>query len=147
MDKLHSRVQGCFFLSEMVLAGHLLLALSRVKGRSLGCVTPSRASPGGRRLRLSRSGIIWGLGNAGVAGSVGRGAVFRRACRVWSDAPIPTRQSEAVREGWEDYQLLSLLRERGRDEDIAALIRDYEEGKALGELRLRALRLAAALPR
>ena len=59
--------------------------------------------------------------------------------------PVPTRQSEAVREGWEDYRLLTLLRERGHHE-VDALVRDHLEGKPLTDLRLRALRLAAGGP-
>lgn len=64
--------------------------------------------------------------------------------------PIPTRASEAVREGWEDYRLLFLLRERAATQpavktELEAILQGYADGQALPELRLRALK-AAALP-
>ena len=59
--------------------------------------------------------------------------------------PVPSRQSEAVREGWVDYRLLTLLRERGQQGLVAALVNDYREGKTLPDLRLRALRAAAGV--
>ena len=64
--------------------------------------------------------------------------------------PIPTRACEAVREGWEDYRLLFLLRERSATQpkikvELAAILKGYTDGQSLPELRLRALR-AAALP-
>jgi len=58
--------------------------------------------------------------------------------------PIPTRQSEAVREGWEDYCLLTLLRERGRGAGLGDILKEHENGKGLEALRLKALRLAAS---
>jgi hypothetical protein len=57
--------------------------------------------------------------------------------------PVPTRQSEAVREGWEDYCLLTLLRSQGGEAEVQALLADYAAGKAPAELRQRALRAAA----
>jgi len=57
--------------------------------------------------------------------------------------PIPTRPSEAVREGWEDYRLLTLLRERGKEKLLRELFEAHEAGEPLTELRLRALRAAA----
>lgn len=57
--------------------------------------------------------------------------------------PIPTRPSEAVREGWEDYRALTLLKQRGKGKLLRELFEGYEAGEALTELRLRALRAAA----
>jgi hypothetical protein len=57
--------------------------------------------------------------------------------------PIPTRASEAVREGWEDYCLLHLLRQRGLKKEVDALLKAYAAGRPLPELRLRALKAAA----
>lgn len=57
--------------------------------------------------------------------------------------PIPTRQSEAVRQGWEDYRLLTLLRESGRGDVVDEIMRAYEAGTPMEALRLRALRTAA----
>lgn len=56
---------------------------------------------------------------------------------------IRTRHSEALREGWEDWRLLHMLREQGREDLLAELIAAYEAGAAMDELRLRALRRAA----
>lgn len=53
--------------------------------------------------------------------------------------PIPTRQSEAVRQGWEDYCLLTALKERGKGALVRELLSDYETGRPIEELRLRAL--------
>jgi hypothetical protein len=58
--------------------------------------------------------------------------------------PVPTRQSEAVREGWEDYCLLTLLKERAGQEEVAALLKDRASGKPVEDLRLRALRAVVA---
>ncbi len=58
--------------------------------------------------------------------------------------PVPTRQSEDVREGWEDYCLLTLLRQQGQDAVVKALLADYAAGGDPSELRLRALQAAAA---
>lgn len=58
--------------------------------------------------------------------------------------PIASRQSEATREGWEDYCLLTLLRRQGRDDVLRSLLRDYQAGtRSLTELRDAALRAAA----
>ena len=56
--------------------------------------------------------------------------------------PVPTRQSEAVREGWEDYCLLTLLQTQGRAEALKSILADYAAGKPPAELRLRALKAA-----
>jgi hypothetical protein len=58
--------------------------------------------------------------------------------------PIPSRTSESVREGWEQYRLLSLLKQQGRTAELAALLKDYAGGEAPDKLRTRALMLAAA---
>jgi len=60
--------------------------------------------------------------------------------------PIPTRQSEAVRQGWQDYCLLTLLQRQGRKAELRAILRGYERGEPLEALRLRALRAAAGRP-
>ncbi|MCC6446865.1 MAG: DUF4091 domain-containing protein [Armatimonadetes bacterium] len=57
--------------------------------------------------------------------------------------PIPTRHSEAVREGWEDYRLLSLLRQRGPRAELEAILKAYRAGELPAALRLRALKAAA----
>jgi len=57
--------------------------------------------------------------------------------------PIPTRQSESLREGWEDYCLLSLLKERGRKVELAAILKAYAAGESPHALRLQALRAVA----
>lgn len=59
--------------------------------------------------------------------------------------PIPTRQSEAVRQGWEDYRLMALLKKQNRTGEIAAILKAREGGESMEKLRLRALR-AAAIP-
>ena len=57
---------------------------------------------------------------------------------------IPTRQSEALREGWEDWRLLNLLRDQHLDAALQEALRGYRAGRPLAELRLQALRAAAA---
>ncbi|MCX7599934.1 MAG: DUF4091 domain-containing protein [Armatimonadetes bacterium] len=57
--------------------------------------------------------------------------------------PIPTRQSEAVREGYEDYCLLTLLRTKRLDRELNTILSEYATGKPLSELRLRALKVVA----
>lgn len=62
--------------------------------------------------------------------------------------PIPTRAAESVREGWEDYRLLTLLQQRAAKEpqvraELAAIFKAYAANEPLGALRLRALRAAA----
>ena len=61
--------------------------------------------------------------------------------------PVPTRQSESVREGWEDYRLLTLLRQRGLSAELSALLKGYTAGQSPETLRLRALRAAVTAPR
>lgn len=56
--------------------------------------------------------------------------------------PIPTRQSEALREGWEDYCLLTLLQNQGKKREVQALLADYDAGKPLAQLRRQALEIA-----
>jgi hypothetical protein len=53
--------------------------------------------------------------------------------------PVPTRQSEAVREGWEDYCLLTLMKQRGLEADLSRLIEAYRRGEPLEKLRDEAL--------
>ncbi len=60
--------------------------------------------------------------------------------------PIPTRQSESVREGWEDYRLLALLQERGMKSELTAILKAYAAGEAPQKLRLRALHAASTAP-
>jgi len=55
--------------------------------------------------------------------------------------PIPTRQSEAVREGWEDYCLLTLLAQTGKLAEAQALCTARDAGETLPALRERALRM------
>lgn len=65
--------------------------------------------------------------------------------------PVPTRASESLREGWEDYCLISLLRQQGKNDVADAICKSFvptdgdrrAQAKPLEELRLRAL-LAAA---
>jgi hypothetical protein len=57
--------------------------------------------------------------------------------------PIPTRQSEALRQGWHDYQLLTLLKQQGKASVTDAIIKDYQDGTPLADLRRRALHAAA----
>lgn len=58
--------------------------------------------------------------------------------------PVPTRISESVREGWEDFRLLTLLKQQGRTPELSAILKSYAAGAPLPELRLRALRAAAS---
>lgn len=57
--------------------------------------------------------------------------------------PIPTRQSEAVREGYEDYCLLCLLRNQGHGKQVEALVERFRKGIAPEQLRLEAINLAS----
>lgn len=57
--------------------------------------------------------------------------------------PVPTRQSECVREGWEDYRLLTLLKQQGRTKELAAILHAFGQGAPLQALRIRALRAAS----
>lgn len=59
--------------------------------------------------------------------------------------PVPTRQSEAMRQGWEDYRLMRLLQKWGYDEAVEQLLAEYERGTAMTVLRERALQLAAKI--
>jgi len=57
---------------------------------------------------------------------------------------IPTRQSEALREGYEDWCLLNLLKEKGKSADLQRVLKGYQQGKPMDELRTLALRAAAS---
>jgi hypothetical protein len=57
--------------------------------------------------------------------------------------PIASRTAENVREGWEDYCLLTLLKQRNLGKDVTTLLKSYAAGEPPQALRLRALRLAA----
>lgn len=57
--------------------------------------------------------------------------------------PVPTRQSEAVRQGYQDYCLLSLLRARGQYADLERIVGAYHAGADMEALHDRALRAAA----
>jgi hypothetical protein len=52
---------------------------------------------------------------------------------------IITPLYETMREGWEDYRLLSALRQHGREDRVEELLRDFRQGAPLPELRTRAL--------
>ena len=56
---------------------------------------------------------------------------------------IPTRSSEALREGWEDYRLLTLLRERGLEQELKSILDAQAAGESWDKLRARILRLLA----
>lgn len=60
---------------------------------------------------------------------------------------VPTRQSEALRQGKEDYQLLSLLRQQGATELLDKLMERFKQGEDPMQLRLEALRAAASFKR
>lgn len=57
--------------------------------------------------------------------------------------PIPTRQSEAMRQGFEDYRLVRLLQSQGQSAAVEQLFADYKANADLDTLHERALRLAA----
>ena len=56
---------------------------------------------------------------------------------------IPTRHSEALRQGKEDFQLLKLLEQQGKSDTLKSLIEQFRRGVAPAILRLEALRAAA----
>ena len=56
---------------------------------------------------------------------------------------VPTRHSEALREGWEDWRLLNLLKERGQTALVEELVHAYRAGAAPADLRRRALKTLA----
>lgn len=59
--------------------------------------------------------------------------------------PVPTIESEQMREGWEDFCLLTLLKQRRNDAALASVMQDYAEGqRPLSALRRRALQAALA---
>ena len=53
---------------------------------------------------------------------------------------IATRQSEALREGYEDWKLLNLLKQQGRQTVLDNIIKQYEQGIPITRLREQALR-------
>jgi hypothetical protein len=57
--------------------------------------------------------------------------------------PIPTRQSESVREGTEAFRLLTLIKQQGKQAALSGILKAYSAEEPLAQLRLRALRLAA----
>jgi hypothetical protein len=57
---------------------------------------------------------------------------------------IPTRQSEALREGWEDWRLLNLIKDRHQQAFLDQLYEEYHTGQtSLEDLRLKALKYIA----
>ncbi|MFA9478057.1 hypothetical protein ACERK3_07075 [Phycisphaerales bacterium AB-hyl4] len=56
---------------------------------------------------------------------------------------IRTRHSEALREGWEDWRLLHLLKKQGQLELVEQLLDAYQSGDAPHDLREQALRASA----
>ena len=50
-----------------------------------------------------------------------------------------------MREGREDYCLLTLLRQQGKQKELDAILKAYTDGRPITDLRLAALR--ALLPR
>ena len=56
---------------------------------------------------------------------------------------IVTRHSEALRQGWEDWRLLNLLKTQGKQGVIDGLLRDYHRGVDTERLHDRAVRAAA----
>jgi len=55
------------------------------------------------------------------------------------DAPIIMPIYEIMRDGWEDYRLLTALRQCGKDALVEELLTAYRQGQPLPELRLKAL--------
>lgn len=55
---------------------------------------------------------------------------------------VPTRQSEALRQGKEDWNLLNLLRQQGKQKLVDELIAEYLAGQNTAQLRLKALQSA-----
>lgn len=56
------------------------------------------------------------------------------------NGPILTPVYEDMREGWEDYRMLSALREKGKADVVMDLLRGYDSGRPFAELRVEALR-------
>lgn len=59
------------------------------------------------------------------------------------EGPVITPIYEAMREGWEDYRLLTLLKEQGKTGAVAALLQGWHDKVPFARLRLEALRAAA----
>lgn len=60
--------------------------------------------------------------------------------------PVITPLYETMREGWEDYRLLTALRQRGQENVIHALLADLDKGTPLPSLRERALHALKTRP-
>ena len=60
------------------------------------------------------------------------------------NGPIITPIYETMREGWEDYRLLTALRQQGKEILIQELLEAQRKGSPFLELRLKALRALAA---
>lgn len=58
---------------------------------------------------------------------------------------IRTRHSEALREGWEDWCLLNLLRDQGQEVLLQKLMEQYRHGTPPAALRMQALHAAASI--
>lgn len=56
--------------------------------------------------------------------------------------PIVMPIYDEMRDGWEDYRLLTALRQRGREDIVRELLSGYRDGKPLTELRVAGLRAA-----
>ncbi len=56
------------------------------------------------------------------------------------NGPILTPVYEDMREGWEDYRMLTTLRQQGNESVLEELLADYTKGIPFPELRLKALR-------
>lgn len=61
--------------------------------------------------------------------------------------PIATRRSESVRQGWQDFRLLTLLKQRGRQAELDAILKGLAAGEPLDTLHEQALRAASMAPR
>lgn len=57
--------------------------------------------------------------------------------------PIASRRSESVRQGWQDFRLLTFLQQHGRKTELNAILKGYADGKPLEPLREQALQVAA----
>lgn len=60
--------------------------------------------------------------------------------------PVPTRQSESVREGWEDFCILTLLKEHKMNKELDSILKSFKAGKPMSDLRLRALKALSSSP-
>jgi hypothetical protein len=53
---------------------------------------------------------------------------------------VPTRQSESAREAWEDFCLLTLMKNKGMKPDVDVLVKAYKDGAPVESLRTNGLR-------